>query len=132
MSRWQAWAASWDWRWPAYGVRAFDAAIQATGAPYWLRFTIDYRVLVYVAVICVATGVIFGLAPALQVSRENAHDTLKEGARGTAGNRRAGRLGGVMVVSELALTVVLLCGAGLMLRSFIALYAVPPVSPSTV
>lgn len=81
--------------------------------------------LAYVALICIATGVIFGLAPALQVSRDNAHDTLKEGARGTAGNRRAGRLGGVMVVSELALTIVLLCGAGLMLRSFIALYAVP-------
>ena len=108
-----------------FGVRAFDSAIQATGAPYWLRFTIDYRVLLYVAGICVATGVIFGLAPALQVSRDNAHDTLKEGARGTAGNRRAGRLGGVMVVAELALTIVLLCGAGLMLRSFMALYAVP-------
>ncbi len=108
-----------------FGVRAFDAAIQTTGAPYWLRFTIDYRVLLYVAGICVATGVIFGLAPALQVSRDNAHDTLKEGARGTAGNRRAGRLGGVMVVAELALTIVLLCGAGLMLRSFMALYAVP-------
>jgi putative ABC transport system permease protein len=108
-----------------FGVRAFDEAIHATGAPYWLRFTIDYRVLLYVAGICVATGVIFGLAPALQVSRDNAHDTLKEGARGTAGNRRAGRLGGVMVVAELALTIVLLCGAGLMLRSFMALYAVP-------
>jgi putative ABC transport system permease protein len=110
----------------AFGVSAFDAAINATGAPYWLRFTIDYRVLLYVAATCVATGVIFGLAPALQVSRDNAHDTLKEGARGTAGNRRAGRLGGIMVVSELALTIVLLCGAGLMLRSFIALYSVPP------
>ena len=109
-----------------FGVRAFDAAIHATGAPYWLRFTIDYRVLLYVVVSCVATGVILGLAPALQVSRENPHDTLKEGARGTAGNRRGGRLGSVMVVSELALTIVLLCGAGLMLRSFIALYSVPP------
>ncbi len=108
------------------GVRAFDAAIQATGAPYWLRFTIDYRVLSYVAATCVATGVLFGLAPALQVSRENPHDTLKEGARGAAGHRRAGRLGGIMVVSELALTIVLLCGAGLMLRSFVALYSVPP------
>jgi predicted permease len=108
-----------------FGVRTFDTAIQTTGAPYWLRFTIDYSVLLYVAGICIATGVIFGLAPALQVSRDNAHDTLKEGARGTAGNRRAGRLGGVLVVSELALTIVLLSGAGLMLRSFIALYAVP-------
>jgi putative ABC transport system permease protein len=110
----------------SYGVQAFDAAIHATGAPYWLRFTIDYRVLAYVAVICVATGVIFGLAPALQVSREHAHDTLKENALGAARSRRAGRLGGAMVVSELALTVVLLCGAGLLLRSFMALYAVPP------
>ena len=49
----------------AFSVRAFDAAIQATDAPYWLRFTIDYRVLLYVALVCIATGVIFGLAPAL-------------------------------------------------------------------
>lgn len=109
-----------------YGVRAFDAAIHTTGAPYWLRFMIDYRVLAYVASICVATGVLFGLAPALQVSHENQHDTLKEGARGTVGNRRAGRLGAAMVISELALTIVLLCGAGLMVRSFVALYTVPP------
>jgi putative ABC transport system permease protein len=109
----------------SYGVSAFDAAIHATGAPYWLRFTIDYRVLLYVAAMCIGTGVLFGLAPALQVSRENPQDTLKEVARGS-GNRRAGRLGSIMVVSELALTIVLLCGAGLMLRSFIALYAVTP------
>ena len=109
----------------AYGVSAFDSAIHATGAPYWLHFTIDYRVLMYVAAICVGTGVLFGLAPALQVSRENPHDTLKEGGR-SAGNRRAGRLGSIMVVSELALTIVLLSGAGLMLRSFIALYAGTP------
>ncbi len=108
----------------AFGLRAFDAAVHSTGAPYWLHFTIDYRVLFYVSGICVATGVLFGLAPALQVSRENTQDTLKDGARGSAGNRRAGRLGNVMVVAELALTLVLLCGAGLMLRSFMALYAV--------
>ena len=110
----------------AIGINIFDTAIQATGAPWWLRFTIDYRVVVYVAAVCVAAGVLFGIAPALQVSRDNPHDTLKEGARGTAGNRRAGRLGTIMVVSELALTIVLLCGAGLMLRSFIALYSAPP------
>ncbi len=108
------------------GVDAFDAAIQATEAPYWLRFTIDYRVLAYVAAVCVATGVLFGLAPALQVSRANPHDPLKEGGRGNAGNRRTGRLSSNMVVAELALTIVLLCGAGLMLRSFLALYAMPP------
>lgn len=109
----------------AAGVRAFDRAIHATGAPYWLQFTIDYRVVFYVAAICVTTGVLFGVAPALQVSRENPHETLKDGARGAAGNRRSGRLSSTLVVAELALTMVLLCGAGLMLRSFLALYASP-------
>jgi predicted permease len=109
-----------------YGVRAFDVAIQASGAPFWLSFTMDYRVLLYVAGICVATGVLFGLAPALQTSNANQADTLKEGARGSFGNRRANRFGNGLVVGELALTVVLLCGAGLMLRSFVALYTVEP------
>ncbi|MEO8679599.1 MAG: ABC transporter permease [Vicinamibacterales bacterium] len=107
------------------GVGAFNAAVQTTeGVPYWLVFTIDYRVLAYVAAICVGTGVLFGLAPALHVSKNNNHDVLKEGGRGTAGNRRAQSFSTGMVVAELALTVVLLCGAGLMIRSFSALYSV--------
>lgn len=108
------------------GVRAFDAAIQASGAPYWLSFTMDYRVLIYVVAVCVATGILFGLAPALHVSSGNQHETLKEGARGSFGARRANRFGHVLIVGELALTLVLLCGAGLMLRSFMALYASEP------
>jgi predicted permease len=107
-------------------VQSFDAAVQMSQPPYWLRFTIDYRVLAYVAGICVATGVLFGLAPALHVSRDNQNDTLKEGARGCAGNRRASRFGNGLVVVELALTAVLLCGAGLMLRSFAALNNADP------
>ena len=108
------------------GVSAFDTAIHATGAPYWLRFTIDYNVVFYVAGVCIAAGVLFGLAPALQVSRENPNETLKDGGRGAAGSRKSGRLSNTLVVAELALTMVLLCGAGLMLRSFIALYASEP------
>jgi len=108
------------------GVGAFDAAIQTSQPPYWLVFAIDYRVLAYVAGICVATGILFGLAPALHVSRHNQNDALKEGGRGPAGGRRASRFAGRLVVAELALTVVLLCGAGLMLRSFLALYATDP------
>lgn len=110
----------------SFGVRAFDTAIQTSGAPFWLSFTMDYRVLMYVAGICIATGVLFGLAPALQMSSANQNDTLKEGARGSFGTRRANRFGNGLVVGELALTVVLLCGAGLMLRSFVALYATDP------
>jgi putative ABC transport system permease protein len=112
-----------------YSVQVFDNAVQASGAPYWLRFTIDYRVLAYVAGICVATGTLFGLAPALHVTRGNQHETLKDGTRGATGNRRAGRFGNGLVIAELALTVVLLCGAGLMLRSFVALYAIDPGFP---
>ena len=109
-----------------YGVRAFDAGIQASGAPFWLSFTMDYTVLLYVAAICIATGILFGLAPAWHLSSANQHETLKEGARGSFGTRRANRFGQTLIVGELALTVVLLCGAGLMLRSFIALYATDP------
>ncbi len=105
------------------GVRLFDAAVADSGKPYWIQFTMDWVVLSYVAAICVLTGVLFGLAPALQVSRTNVNEVLKEGGRGTAGNRRAGVMSGIMVVFELALTIVLLVGAGLMIRSFLKLYS---------
>jgi len=108
------------------GVGAFEAAVRLSQPPYWLVFTMDQRVLAYVAGICVATGVLFGLAPALQVSRHNQVAALKDGGRGAVGGRRAGRFASGLVVAELALTVVLLCGAGLMLRSFMALYASDP------
>lgn len=106
----------------AGGVRLFDAAVADVGKPYWIAFTIDYVVLSYVAAICVVTGILFGLAPALQVSRTNVNDLLKEGGRGQAGGRRARWMSGTMVVIELALTIVLLVGAGLMVRSFMQLY----------
>jgi predicted permease len=100
------------------GVRVFDAAVTDPGKPYWIDFRVDYVVFGYVAAICVLTAILFGLAPALHVSKTNNNDVLKEGGRGTTGNRRARWLSGTMVVTELALTVVLLTGAGLMIRSF--------------
>jgi len=104
------------------GVRLFDAAVSNVGKPYWIQFTIDWTVLGYLGAICILTGVLFGLAPALQVTRTNVNDVLKEGGRGNAGSRRARWLTGTMVVLELALTLVLLVGAGLMIRSFLKLY----------
>ena len=106
------------------GVPIFDAAVQDPGKPYWIIFRVDYIVVAYVAAICVLTGIIFGLAPALHVARTNINDVLKEGGRGTAGRRRARWLTGTMVVVELALTIVLLAGAGLMIRSFMNLYTI--------
>jgi putative ABC transport system permease protein len=82
----------------------------------------DLTVFAFLAFVCVLTGILFGVAPALQISRTNVGAVLKEGGRGTAGNRRARWLSGTMVVVELALTIVLLMGAGLMVRSFMKLY----------
>jgi len=104
------------------GVRLFDSATANTGKPYWIIFSMDYRVFVFLVVICLVTGVLFGLAPALQVTKANVNEVLKEGGRGNAGTRRASWITGMMVVLELALTLVLLVGAGLMVRSFLKLY----------
>jgi predicted permease len=105
------------------GVRLFDRAVADTGKPYWITFTFDPIVFGFLAAVCVLTGILFGLAPALHVTRTNVHDVLKEGGRGNAGSVRARWLSGTMVVLELALTLVLLVGAGLMIRSFLKLYA---------
>jgi predicted permease len=104
------------------GVRAFDAAVSDVGKPYWIQFTTDWTVIGYLAAICIVTGVLFGLAPALQVSRTSVNEVLKEGGRGNSGGRRARWMSGTMVVVEIALTIILLTGAGVMTRSFLDLY----------
>ena len=104
------------------GVKAFDAVTQNVGKPYWIDFRIDLVVIAYLAGICVLTGILFGFAPALQVSKTNVNEILKEGGRGAAGGRRARIMSGTMAVVELALTIVLLTGAGLMIRNFLKMY----------
>ena len=104
------------------GVPMVDAAVQDPGKPYWIIFKVDYSVLAYVSIICVVTGVLFGLAPALHISRGNLNSVLNEGGRGNAGGHRVRWLSGTMVVVELMLTIVLLVGAGLLVRSFLSLY----------
>jgi putative ABC transport system permease protein len=69
------------------------------------------------------TGILFGLAPALQVSRTNVNEILKEGGRSNSGGRRVRWMSSTLVVVEIALTIVLLVGAGLMTRSFLRLYS---------
>ena len=103
-------------------VRLFDAAVATSGKPYWIEFTMDYTVVAFLAGVCILTGVLFGFAPALHVSKTNVNEVLKEGGRGNTGGRRARWMSGTMVVLELALTVVLLVGAGLMIRSFVKMY----------
>ena len=104
-------------------VGLFDRAVANVGKPSWIVFKFDPLVFAYFAAICVTTGIVFGLAPALQVSKTNVNEVLKEGGRGTAGAVRARRLVSFMVVAEITLTLVLLVGAGLMIRSFLKLYS---------
>jgi predicted permease len=105
-----------------WGVRMFDLATANTGKPYWIKFAMDYTVFGYLAALCVLTGILFGLAPALHISKLDVNETLKEGGRGSSAGSRVKLLSSVMVVSELALALVLLIGAGLMIRSFLKLY----------
>jgi len=106
-----------------FGVRWFDSVTQNVGKPYWIRFTMDGTVFAFLAAVCLGTGVLFGLAPALHVSKTDVNEVLKEAAgRSGTGGQRARRWAGVLIVGELALTLVLLAGSGFMLRSFFALY----------
>ena len=87
---------------------------------------IDYRVLGFTMAVSVLTGVIFGLAPALEASRPNLNESLKEGGRGSSTGGRSHRWRNVFVVVEVALALVLLIGAGLMIRSFSRLNSIDP------
>jgi predicted permease len=104
------------------GIRLFDSLTQNVGKPYWMVFSIDPIVLLFSVVVCVATGLIFGLAPALHVSRTSLNDVLKEGGRSGSSGRRAHRWTNGLLVVQVALTLVLLAGAGFMMRSFFVLY----------
>ncbi|HEV3060002.1 MAG TPA: ABC transporter permease [Vicinamibacterales bacterium] len=106
-----------------FGVRLFDAITSDVGKPYWMKFTMDRTVLAFLAVVCVGTGVLFGLAPALHVSRTDVNEVMKEaGGRSGTGGMRARRWTSALIVLEIVLTLVLLAGAGFMMRSFMALY----------
>jgi len=84
------------------------------------------RVLFFAFVISIFTGVLFGLAPALQASNPKQVENLREGGRGSGASRRHTRLSRILVVSEVALSIVLLAGAGLLLRSFWRVLEVRP------
>ena len=88
--------------------------------------TLDGRVLLFTAVVSLATGIAFGLAPALLVSKGNLAESLKEGRRGATASAQTNRARGLLVIAEVALALVLLVGAGLLINSFVRLQQVAP------
>jgi putative ABC transport system permease protein len=91
-----------------------------------MRFTIDGRVLVFTLLVSAATGLVFGMVPALQASRPDLTDALKDGARGAGAGRGSRRVRSALVVAEMSLSLVLLIGASLMMLSFVRLQSVDP------
>ena len=99
------------------GLRGLLAA-NPTSIPRALDVTLDWRVLVFTLVVSVATGLVFGLAPLLHLREFTMSVTLKEGGHRATASSARGRARGGLVMAEVALAVVLVIGAGLLLRSF--------------
>jgi predicted permease len=100
----------------AMAVRIFWLYAAGTHPPYWMKFPMDWRVFTYIAAICLGTAIVFGLAPALYTARTNVLDGL---ARGVTDGRGGRRWSAALVVGQLALTLVLLSGAGAMVRNLL-------------
>ena len=107
----------------AWGTRVLSS-VAAAYVPRADEITLDARVLAFAAVASVVAGLVFGLAPAFRVSAVDAGDVLKDG-HGT-GSARLHRSRGLLVIAECSLAIVLLAGAGLLLRSLIGINAVQP------
>ena len=93
------------------------SSVARTTLPRLENLSIDFRVLCFTLGISVLTALFFGIMPALQASRADVHDALKEGGRGTSAGAGQKRLRSILVASEIAISLVLLIGAGLMIKS---------------
>jgi predicted permease len=107
----------------AWGTQAVLGLVSET-LPRAAEIRLDGRVLLFTVAISLASGILFGLAPALKISRPDLQGTLKEGGRGSSSGRH--RAQGIFVATEMGMAVVLLIGAGLMLRTLSRLWDVSP------
>lgn len=104
----------------------FLRAIAAQTVPRLNQVHLDLTVLFVTLLISVVTGILFGLVPALTSARPDLTEALKEGGRGSTESRRRHRLRSGLIIAEMALALVLLVGAGLLLKSFVQLQKVNP------
>jgi putative ABC transport system permease protein len=106
-------------------VRAL-VLLMPKGTPRVEEIKLDYRVVLFTLGTSILTGIVFGLAPAFQASRTNLNDVLKEAGRSGGDTSRRLRLRNLLVISEFALSLVLLIGAGLMIKSLLRVQDVNP------
>jgi putative ABC transport system permease protein len=106
------------------GIKALVTAIPDGAIPKEAEIGLDLPVLAFSLGLTMFTALLFGLAPALQLARRNIVEPLKDSGRGVSGGFRRGRLRNALVIVELALSLVLLTGAGVMMRTFVALQTV--------
>ncbi|HEX4279047.1 MAG TPA: ABC transporter permease [Bryobacteraceae bacterium] len=120
------WIAKWSVH--VYALAASGAIISDATPGVWFDHVLDYsmdqHVFAYLLAISIGTGLLFGLAPALRLSKLDVNAALKDGGRGATAGGRGKHLSALLVIAEMALAVVLLAGAGVMLRSFLKIYAV--------
>jgi len=98
------------------GIRAFNTAIAPTDPPFWIQIGLDPQVLAFVVGLAVVASVVAGIIPAVQASRANVNEILKDETRGSS-SFRMGWVNKSLVAGEIALSVALLIGAGLMVKS---------------
>ena len=110
----------------AYGGLKVLTSVGPTSIPRLSEVTIDARVLAFTLVISLLTGVIFGLIPALQATKPEINEWLKDGQRSASGGPGGKRARSWLVVTEMALALILLIGAGLLIKSFLILWQVEP------
>jgi len=108
-----------------WSVRAL-VAVNPSNVPRVDELGLDANVLLFTAVVSVGTGLLFGMMPALQISRSDLQTTLREGGRGGGGDRSGQRVRRALVVAEVALALTLLVGAGLLVKSSARLSGVDP------
>ena len=108
------------------GVWLLDNAVPPDMIPYYIQWQISARGVGYTVIVSALTGIIFGLAPALQAGRLNLQEALRDGARGSGQSGRRARLRNGLVILEVAMALVLLVGASLFVRSFLNLQNASP------
>jgi ABC-type antimicrobial peptide transport system permease subunit len=100
-----------------WGVDAIPRLVE-TQIPFWIVFVVDWPVVVFAGLLAILTALAVGLVPALRSSRADLVDSLRDGAQSATTSARRGRLRSALVIAQIAGALVLLAGAGLMIKTF--------------